>query len=193
MDWNVVSEGIVAATAVVAVVIAALAFRTSLRAASSADTANQLAEEANRIVDRAVNEAGRSAEAAEVSLTLQREEAAASAAARHAADLAEVRPVMWEGRATAKLRGLQIRNYGPSRATSIRCYVRMGESSFRSATRDFIAPDETVAFAESLRDHFPLGVDGIPVPSDREVAARVVWVNGDHSEGDTGWLLVRRT
>jgi len=159
----------------------------------SAEDASAAAIEANRIAGRATVEAQRAADAAEASLALQRDEAAALHADRQSALTANVLPLIWDTRVRAgALQGIQFKNYGPAVARDVTGLFTHGDGCL-SVTWPAIAKDE---LAVRSHGYEPWAVDaGDRPPQVRpewEVAARALWTNEDGSQGDSGWLVVPR-
>lgn len=153
-----------------------------------AKPANRLAAASNVISEHAVAEAKRSGNAAHASLELQQAEAVAATDLRARGERTEVRPLRCKSRAAAPTGppGLQVRNFGPGMARKVTISIRQGESSFRTAHLEVLAPSETVSVTQALEDWVPSEAVNIPAVSRGKVATRVCWKHADESEGDTG-------
>ncbi len=170
MDWEVASQ-VGGAAGVVGAVVAALGFFQARGA---------------------VSEARRSADAAEASLKLQKDEATAAAEMRTDATLATVVPLgqQTRGRLT---QGFEIQNYGPAIARNVVVAIRQGSNAYIAASRPALSrQDGKVTLGPPYLENW-IPPDDAPSeePEESFVSMRVRWDDGELGR-DSGWQRVPR-
>lgn len=159
--------------------------------------ANATAEKAIREAKRSADAAERSAVAAEGSVEIQEREARAIAEQRQRAREADVRPVKWmrsaQGISHANPRGFQLRNYGEGIAHKAWGEFRRtdNDQAVRTAEIERLAGGDLVGLNGG--EAFPLpDPDSVPIPNEREVAARAIWTDEDGDLHETEWEIYPR-
>lgn len=130
---------------------------------------------------RSVNEAHRSADAAELTASIQQ-------TAAHEARLADVRALCWVGSISGRW-VLQLENIGPAVALDVVGEIHGGEASYVRGRVGLVGPGVAAEISE-LRDYMPSDAGSIPLPNNDRVVARVTWRIKDGSTGLSDWTQV---